>query len=231
MTLLRDFWEGLMHLAFPEICLGCMSHESRRNDFLCIECLYNLPYTHDFNRLQNAFERHFTGRVKLKNGAALFVYTEIVESLIHQFKYEGMTKIGKRFGTEMGQRIKSSDTFKNLNVIIPIPLHTTKLKQRGFNQSQILAEAIGKVLSLPVDRRAIQRSRRTKTQTKKSRDNRIENLRSAFEVNPLAEIAGKNVLIVDDVLTTGATLESAALVLHDAGVQDISMITLAMGQS
>ena len=220
-----------MHLAFPELCLGCRDQESRRDDFLCIQCIYELPYTHDFSQKDNSFERHFLGRVALFKGAALLIYTKIIENLIHQFKYEGMIKIGRRFGNEMGERIKSSGAYGSLDLIIPIPLHSAKLKKRGFNQSQILASEVGRVLDLPVYDRILKRSRRTQTQTRKSRESRIENLKLAFIVTSPQHIRGKHILLIDDVLTTGATLESAALSLLESGAKEISMLTLAMGQS
>lgn len=231
MTLFKDLWDGLMHLAFPEECLGCNSQESRRKDFLCLDCLYNLPYTNHFNQPGNAFERHFVGRVPILKGAALFVYSYIIENLIHQFKYNEMTKIGKRFGQEMGQKIYESSSFEEVDLIVPVPLHPAKFRKRGFNQSEILATEIGKILEVPVKSKLIIRSKQTKTQTKQNRLHRMENMKDAFGIASGHLYQDQHVLLVDDVLTTGATLEACALRLMEAGVKRISMVTLAMGLS
>ncbi len=231
MTLFNDLWDGLIHLAFPEECLGCNKQESRRSDFLCLDCLYHLPYTDHFNQPANAFERHFVGRVPIRAGAALFVYSYIIENLIHQFKYNEMTKIGKRFGQEIGQKIYGSSLFQKVDIIIPVPLHPAKFRKRGFNQSEILAAEIGDILNIPVESKILIRSKQTKTQTKQNRINRIENMNEAFGLEQGHLHQGQHVLLVDDVLTTGATLEACALKLREAGVENISMVTLAMGLS
>ena len=232
MKFLKGLWDGLLHLAYPEVCYGCLKEEVRRGGILCIKCLYKLPYTDHFEQEHNnAFENHFVGRVPFKRGAALFIYSEIVENLVHKFKYEDMTFIGRKYGKEIGEKINKGIGFPKIDLIIPVPLHPSKLRKRGYNQSKILAEAIGQSLAIPVNDRLLIKKKKTKSQTKKTRLARISNLNAVFSGTDCDVPKDSHLLIVDDVLTTGATLEACILALVEKGYENFSMATLAIGDS
>jgi ComF family protein len=146
---------------------------------------------------------------------------------MHRLKYDGKTAIGSELGMMFGHKLKETGWFNNIDVIVPIPLHRTKELRRGYNQCSFIADGMAEVLSIPVSRNALYRVKASSTQTKKSRFDRTENVEDVFKaINKSVE--GKNILLIDDVVTTGATLTAASVKLLEAGAKSVSIATIAI---
>lgn len=217
------------HLFFPHHCAGCGSDIISEEQLLCAHCSSNLPYTVFENIHNNPIEKNFWGRVSILNATSLLHFTKdsVLQNLLHQFKYKGKKEIGLYFGRLIGNSILKSERFKNIDALIPLPLFISKEKRRGYNQSTILCEGVAEVLHLPVWRNVIVRAAATETQTHKNRIERWENINGKFEVKDFPFLKNKHVLLVDDVVTTGATIEACASQLLLAENVTVSVATLA----
>jgi ComF family protein len=179
---------------------------------ICLECELHLPETGYHQQSNNPLYQIFSGRVKIENVTSLFFYRKGggVQQLLHALKYKGKKEIGIYFGEYYGKLLKKSELFNKIDMIIPVPLHPKKLKKRGYNQSESIAEGLSRGMDVPYFTQVVARRTFTDTQTKKSRISRWENVKDVFEViNPLL-LQNKNILLCDDVLTTGATIEAMA---------------------
>ena len=224
-TILSDFW-GLI---FPRVCLGCQEPLARGEDHLCTGCRAQLPYT-DYHLLpaaDNPLARRFWGKLPVRHALSYlrFLRRGRVQHLLHQLKYQGQRDVGLALGGWYGHDLRQAGfTF---DLIVPVPLHPRKLAKRGFNQSDPFAEGLAAALSTPWLPNALHRTTHTDSQTRKNRVQRWQNVAEVFEVADVAAIQGKHVLVVDDVLTTGATLEACAAVLLAAGAKEVSIATIA----
>lgn len=225
-----DALSGLGRLFFPELCEHC-SHELKGGEqVLCLSCILQLPRTgyhlHDDNR---AFQ-NFTGRVPIEKATSFVYFTKqgMMQHLLHRLKYKGRSGIAHYLGRLMGEELKKSGWLDTIDGIAPVPLHKSKMRRRGFNQATLLAEGIAAATGLPVWEHLLIRQQPTESQTRKSRAERVENVRDAFRLATTPAIAYKHVLLIDDVLTTGATLEACAMALRQAAGVQISIATLAL---
>jgi ComF family protein len=207
--------ESLLHLLFPHLCEGCGLSGLTADEYLCLQCYLKLPETLFFNYNNNPVERIFFGRLKIENSGALFYFTKgsLIQKLMHEFKYKRNEELGYFLGRIMGNSIKSSNRFTEIEFVIPVPLHAKKQQKRGFNQAAILARAIGKVLNVPVIENAITKNQDSGSQTKKNRMERWLNVEGKYEIVNTEILKGKNILLIDDVITTGATIESCGKTL------------------
>jgi len=210
MNALKEYLSGFIGLVFPRVCLACEKRKPTPGEMICIRCQVDLPETRFHLTRENPFTDHFIGRVPVHAGTALFYFNKngLTQRLVSQFKYRSQKGIGFNFGKIMGQRLSESPFYTQVDLIIPVPLHKSKKLVRGFNQSEVFAEGISSKTLLPVVKNVLVRSRFTTTQTHMSRFERMKNVQDAFSVNLADRIVGKHVLLVDDVLTTGATLEA-----------------------
>lgn len=216
-------------LFFPEACGCCGRSLIAGEKIICTACKYDLPYT-DFDRdPDNALARQFRGRFVLGFAVACFYFRQDskVQSLIHQLKYHNRPETGLWLGKHYGRRIKEYIRMNSPELIVPVPLHRKRQKERGYNQSECIARGLSELTDIPVDITVLQRSSYTDTQTRKSRFLRFENMKDVFSVPETGKVAGKHVLIVDDVITTGATIEACALKLLESGVAKISIASIA----
>lgn len=204
---------ALLHLLFPQLCILCWRENPVNGDRLCIDCMLEMPFTVDFDLDYNNVTKHFFGRVPLAHGGALLNYYEEsnLTEMLHRFKYKNKTKIGVYLGHRMAKKIVESPKFDQIDLIIPVPLHAKKQRQRGYNQSKVIADAIGEKLLAPVCNTAITKAYNNASQTRKTRLERLENVSKAFQLVDKSQIKGRSVLLVDDVVTTGATLEACCL--------------------
>jgi ComF family protein len=224
-------WAAAQHfidLFYPRLCLACSRNLYAHEHDICWPCLYRLPRTHFHRMADNPLERLFWGRMDVKAVTSLLYFTKsgMTQQLLHKLKYKGMRQVGHKLGRLLGDEMRHSDRFADLHAILPVPLHPEKEKKRGYNQSLVIAEGLAEALQLPALPKALVRPHFTETQTRKGRLERWENVESAFLCTNPATLAGKNVLLVDDVLTTGATLEACGRLLQQAGAQ-VWMATLA----
>ncbi|TYZ11430.1 ComF family protein [Hymenobacter lutimineralis] len=224
--------DDFITLLFPRQCLGCSGVLARGEAFICTDCRAQLPYT-DYHRLpeaENPLARRFWGKVPVQHALSYlrFLRRGRVQHLLHQLKYQNQPEVGRVLGHWYGHELAQHTSLStDLDLIVPVPLHPRKLAKRGYNQSDSFAEGLAESLQRPWQAEALRRVEHTSSQTRKNRMQRWENVAEVFEVVNPAEVTGKHVLVVDDVLTTGATLEACALVVLAAGARTVSIATIA----
>lgn len=225
MNLIKDF----ISLFFPQLCFACGNSLFKNEEVVCTKCLMHLPETNFHKEKNNPVSQVFWGRIPLESATALFYYRKggSVQALIHQLKYHGHKEIGEYFGKMLGSRLIEAEAYKSIDQIIPIPLHRKKLKKRGFNQAEVFAHGLGKTMNIEVNTKNVYRVIETSTQTKKSRYKRWENVSEIFQVNHPENLANKHILLVDDVITTGATMEACLQVLHHVENTKLSVASIA----
>ncbi len=211
--MLNDFF----NLIFPRLCRACNSTLLKNESVICYACQLNLPKTNYHLDLENPVQKIFWGRVPVKMASSYYHFTKggKVQNLLHNLKYKGVKDVGVKIGELYGYELKHSEYFNHIDYIIPIPLHKNKLKKRGYNQSDYFAEGLSKSMGVPLNTTNLVRSVDTKTQTKKARYKRWENVSEIFSLTNPSELDSKTVLLVDDVITTGATMEAAIQTLVD----------------
>jgi ComF family protein len=232
-SLLEDLTHGLVHLFYPRLCEGCSKPLLASEEVLCISCALEIPETNYHHIPENQTELLFAGRIPFIRATSFAYFTNdgLLQHLIHGLKYKDKKEIGYYLGKKFGQSLLSTDWISSIDVIIPVPLHPAKQTKRGYNQSMLIAEGMDEVLHRPASDKILLRSRDTESQTRKTRAERVDNMAGAFKVNEKSELAGKHVLICDDVLTTGATLEACALALLAHKDVKISIATIGIAIS
>lgn len=205
----------LLGLVYPLVCPVCGKSLFRGERSLCMKCYHHLPRSRFEHDDDNPAARVFWGRVPLTRVHAAFLYNKgnAIQKLIHEFKYRGHKDIGLFLGRELGHDLSAIEIFNDLDMIIPIPLHPKKKKKRGFNQSEIIAQGITEVIKVPLKTDLLFRRAFTSTQTRKSKYDRWQNVEHIFQLKDPEVLEGKHVLLVDDVITTGATMEACIQVL------------------
>jgi len=223
--ILNDFF----HLFIPIKCVNCGISLHDHENYVCKECLFKIPRT-DFHKFpENSVSQVFWGRVRLENAFSFYYFTKgsILQNLIHEVKYRHAKELAYELGKEFGNELKGSNFHKQIDYIVPVPLHPKKEKKRGYNQSDWIARGIADVLEVKVSNQILERTVHTSTQTKKNRIQRWENVKDAFEVKNSALIENKHLVLIDDVITTGATLEACANQILKVNNTKVSIISLA----
>jgi ComF family protein len=220
----------LIHLFYPHNCLGCGSDIIEKENFLCLECIDNLPHTAFALHGNNPVEKIFWGRIPVAAAMSQFYFSKdsIIQNLIHEFKYKGNRKVGLYLGNLMGKSLVNSNRFSNISALVPLPLFSQKEFKRGYNQSSILCAGINEIMNIPLVTKNVTRIVPTETQTKKGRIQRWENVEKSFSVLDPGALKGKHILLVDDVITTGATLEACGAEILKAEDTTLSIATLAI---
>ena len=221
--------EDFFSLFFPDFCLGCNDGLVKGEEILCTHCLSELPRVDYFQTDDNPLVNRFVGRVPIRYGWSLLKFQKsgIVQSLLHQLKYSNKPEIGEKLGRILGLKFMELGLKDSIDFLIPVPLHKNRKRVRGYNQSAMIAKGISEVMGKPFSDEIMIRVSATKTQTKKSKIERWENVSNAFQINTPERIMGKNLLLVDDVVTTGATTEACSKSLLKAGAATISIACLA----
>jgi ComF family protein len=229
MAHIKPYFQSLTHLFYPHICMGCGSDLLKENDLLCLSCIHNLPHTEFEKFAENPIEKIFYGRLPVMAAHSEFYFSkgELIQHLIHEFKYKGNKAIGIYLSKIMGENMFTSNRFKHIDYLIPLPLFADKEFKRGFNQAAIICEGISETMNIPVLNKNVIRIRYTETQTKKHRTERWENVSESFKIVNPAILQGKHIMLVDDVITTGATLEACAQKIKEIPETLISIATLA----
>ena len=229
-NVLQEIRLGLLHLFYPSLCEGCGKTLLVSEKVLCLNCALQLPLTNYHHLPDNETATRFAGRVPFEYATSFGYFTNegLLQHLLHGLKYKNKQEIGLFLGELFAVSLLGIDWVKTLDYIIPVPLHHKKEASRGFNQSKLLADGMGKVLKIPVNCLVLQRTRHTESQTKKSRTERLKNMDGAFSLCQPELLKDKHVFLLDDVLTTGATLESCALTLSQIEGIKISIATIGI---
>jgi ComF family protein len=229
MSYFYDFWDDFVSLLFPRLCYACGNHLMRNEKLICTECYVVIPRTNYHLSTENPVARLFWGRCLIEKAAAFSFYNKgsRIRKLIHSLKYKGISEIGFELGRIYGLSLKSSDFLNDIELIIPVPLHPSKKRTRGFNQSEFISFGIADVVCLPVDIKSLERRNASATQTKRSRYERWTNVEGIFQVTEPEAITGKHILLVDDVITTGSTIESCTNELLKIEGVKVSVVALA----
>jgi ComF family protein len=227
--LFHEAFQSVVNLFFPRVCGGCGNDLYGSEEVICIRCADMLPTTNFHVHGNNPVEKIFWGRLPLVAACSYLYFTKdsLLQRLMHSFKYNGNREIGLFFGRQMGKSFLQSNRFDRFDALIPLPLHPRKEKQRGYNQATVLCDGIAETMRIPVLKDAIVRSMITETQTRKNRISRWQNMEGKFVVKPEHLLRQKHVLLIDDVVTTGATLESCGLELLKVEGLRLSIATLA----
>jgi ComF family protein len=226
---LNRLFQDFIGLLYPNLCGGCLRPIYFGESIICTSCLFEIPYTDDHLNLENRVAKQFWARIQFDAAMSLLQFKKgtRVQNMLHQLKYKGKKELGHLLGTMIGDKLLISVLYKDIDLIIPVPMHKKKLYTRGYNQSLCIAEGIAQVLGCPVSHDALQKVKETATQTHKGRLSRNENMASVFEVVAPFKLQGKHILLVDDVITTGATIEACGIELWLAGIGNLSIAAVA----
>lgn len=223
-------FHDFLDLLYPRVCYGCETALLTNEKVLCTSCLHALPIADHHLEPDNAVEKIFYGRIPVENAASLLLFEKkgMVQKLIHNLKYRGHEEIGSFLGAWMGSELEEIEPWQNVTLVIPVPLHKKKLKKRGFNQVAQFGIEIAKALQVPYRDDLLLKVSATKTQTLKKRFARWGNIEETFVLHQTEILEGAHVLLVDDLVTTGATLEACAQKLLKVPGIKISIATMAV---
>lgn len=226
-------FNSLINLFFPKVCAGCKSFINTNEYVICTICRHELPLTnHHLNPENEAFKK-FYGRIPVEHVSALLYFHKkgMVQEMIHNLKYKGHEEIGSLLGEWYATDLKNNSVVKNADVIIPVPLHKKRLKERGYNQVTNFGIALSENFNIPMNDTILMRKVYSKTQSKKSLLGRLEGIETAFDITFTEDYNNKHFLLIDDVLTTGATLEACSKELLKIPGAKISILCMAMAHS
>lgn len=225
----KEYIADFFNLVYPETCAACNQLLVKNENMVCTNCLYEIPKTNFHKEAGNPVEQIFWGRVKIEKATALFYFKQKSKyrRLIHQLKYKGNIEIGVEMGRWLGAALFETGWTNDIDVLIPVPLHPKRLKKRGYNQSEVICRGISQICNKPTDSLSLVRTKASETQTKKSKFDRWLNVETLFAISDPALIEGRHVLLVDDVITTGATLEACIHCL--LGIKGVKVSVASLG--
>jgi len=226
LTIFKNF----VQLFFPQLCRMCKAILVRHESLFCSNCLFYLPPTNYHLISDDPVSRKFYGIVPIRNAMAMYRFKKggKIQHMLHHLKYDNMTQIGEVLGKRYGMMLREANL--QFDLVIPVPLHKDRLKERGYNQSQSFADGLADALSIKCNSTCIIRQKKTETQVQKTKQARWDNLQGAFQVISPDVIHGKKILLVDDVITTGATLSTCAISLLSEGAEEVSVATIAVAE-
>lgn len=225
-----DYLHDMVGLFFPDYCAGCGNPLQRQEISICLHCILKLPRTHMHDELDNHVERLFWGRTNVASATAFLRMPRhgVVHRLIHELKYRDNEAVGEYLGKLFAQDLLDSHRMTKFDLVVPVPLHPAKERWRGYNQSLSIARGMAEGLQTEVNKKALIRHAYSESQTRKSRFKRWQNVHGLFAVAREQEVKNKHVLLVDDVITTGATLEACANALLQVNGVTVSVAALAL---
>jgi ComF family protein len=229
MFKIASAFTDFLHLFFPHVCIGCGTDILQNQHQLCLKCLSEMPETNFFSQPGNPVEKKFYGRLPIAYGGSGYFFTKdsLLQRLIYELKYRGNKEIGFYLGQLLAKFLSNNTLYDQVDVLVPLPLNARRQKKRGYNQSAALCNGIASVWKKPVNDSAVVRKINTETQTHRGRITRWENMEGVFAVTDPSAICGKHVLLVDDVITTGASLEACGSEILKTPGTTLSIATLA----
>lgn len=224
-----SLWNDFLSLIYPRSCVSCSKLLLKSEAFICNYCYISLPKSNFHNEASCELDKVFYGRIPLQKAGSylLFEKSGMVQKILHSIKYQKNEQLAILLGQWYGEALIAHEIFAKSDVIIPVPLHKKKLKERGFNQSEAFAKGLSLSLKIPVNSRNLIRVEYTETQTNKSKIERWENVKDKFELLNADELNNKAILLVDDVITTGATIDACYQALQKANLLQINVVSLA----
>jgi len=229
MNQLKLYTRDFINFLFPLECVACKKPLVVGEEYFCINCFLELPKTHYHRYADNPVLRSFTGRFPLEKGGAWLQFQKggVLQAAMHAIKYQNRPKLGTYLGAKAATDWRESGFFQDVDLIVPVPLHWRKRMKRGYNQASFIAQGLSKVLNIPVDESFLFRAQYRHSQTRENRFKRWSNVNSVFALKPQQAVTNKHILLVDDVLTTGATLEACLNVMAKMPQCKFSIFTLA----
>ncbi|MEO5906213.1 MAG: phosphoribosyltransferase family protein [Saprospiraceae bacterium] len=229
---MKTFFKNMLALLYPPLCASCGIQRPLDNHIFCLDCLHELPETGYHLHPQNPFEKHFRGRIDLKAGAAFLYFSRGggTQRLLHQIKYNNQPDLITMIGRWYGKQLLQSELWSDSDVVVPVPLHWKKQRKRGYNQSAVFGDGIAEAMNIPCPKNVLKRITHNKSLTGMKRFDRVETIGSSYILSNPKPVRHKNVLLVDDVLTTGSTLEACANALAIAQISSLKMVTIATGE-
>ncbi|RYZ51084.1 MAG: ComF family protein [Sphingobacteriales bacterium] len=225
----KEAFHDFVDLLFPTFCLACSDPVVRGEKLICTTCAVNLPYTNYHLKHDNALSMRFWGKLPIEYALAYLTFAPKgrVQQILHKFKYKGAKDLGSLLGNWYGATLLNAGLDNTFDLSVPVPLHKAKMRLRGYNQADVFGAGISETLGVEHNSEALQRNIFTQTQTNKARLQRWENVEQVFSVKKPELVVDKHVLLIDDVITTGSTLEACAKVLYAAGAHKVSIAALA----
>jgi ComF family protein len=225
----KEILEGFISMIFPEYCAGCSTDLVSGEKLVCTNCMYLLPKTTNHLEKENLLTRKFWGKVQIEYGMAFLKYSKkgLVQHLLQYIKYKGGSELSYLLGKWYGEDLKQKFA-EEFDLIVPVPLHKDKLKLRGYNQSEHFAGGLAEALQIPVNTDTVIRTVATSTQTRKKRYDRWLNVEGIFLVTVPEQLKHKHILLVDDVITTGSTIEACIAVLKEIEGVKVSVAAIAV---
>lgn len=227
--MLRSYFAAFLDSLFPRYCLACHGGLVTGEETVCTACRHELPRTESHLRHNETLHLKMAGRAPVASLNAYLIFTKggKVQHLLHALKYKGHQEVGELLGRWYGAELKEIGFSEKLDLILPVPLHKKKQSARGYNQSDCFAKGLSEGLSVEWSPTVLGKGKITESQTRKTRLERLQNVQDVFFVKKPEAIQGKRIALVDDVITTGATLEACVAVLLEAGAREVHLITIA----
>lgn len=223
-------FSDLVQLIYPNLCLGCETKLKKNEEFLCLDCRQSLAFTKFKSDTDNPVAKSFWGRIRMQGVTSLchFQKEGVIQHVLHQIKYGGQSEFSEFMGEMLGHHIKALNW--EIDCVTAVPLHPKKKQKRGYNQAELIANGVARVLNVPSDFKSLKRIQFTETQTNKSREERWKNVEQVFQLSRPDAFLEMNVLVIDDVITTGATLEATGIQIEKGGAKGIYVASLAYAE-
>ena len=220
----------IFDLLYPRLCFACNSNHVAKDQSICLSCEYKITPTVYHRMPDNIVAERFYGRVKIERATTAFSFVKggLLQELIHKLKYDNRPEIGIELGKIYGNILRESGTWNNIDYVIPVPLHPKKKHQRGYNQAEMWGRGLAESLGIELRNDLLIRTDYTESQTKKSRTERFANVENVFSITDQTLLNNKKILLVDDVLTTGATLEACSNTLLNASELSVNIVCIAL---
>lgn len=228
-SFIKTYSNALLHLLYPHHCRSCGTDILEDEELLCIKCTSEIAETKFLTYSDNPVEKTFFGRLPLEHAGAGFYFTKdgSIRKLIFELKYKRNRQAGIYLGKKLGRLLKASTLYNDVDVLVPLPLNPKKESIRGYNQAMVICEGINSVWNKPIENKVVERVLFTATQTQKDRINRWENMQDVFAVSDEIKLQGKHILLIDDIVTTGATLEACGAEILKIPGSKLSIATVA----